>query len=195
MEQPSQFILDSLNLSKNENDYFQFKSWFHYVSQLTYLEIIHRLSTWKNLPLPEKKKNKNITSQTKKILICILIAEDINDCSCFPSLLLRCSISNPEYQHASAWWWALIASSDLITQPYPYEFLKTCLGVVFVNIFWFLPSFTSERLFMLLASVVKVTHTTVSEASRVSLGNWQLPDIHWAMIYYLTNNFLWKHPN
>lgn len=140
--------------------------------------------------MPEKKIQIN---QTKKILICTLIAKDTNDCSCFPSLLLRCSISNPEYQHAPAWRWALIASSDLITQPYPCEFLKTCLGVVFANIFWFLPSFSSESLFMLLASVVQVTHTTFSGASRVSLGSWQLQDIHAAMTYYLTNNFLWKH--
>lgn len=29
----------------------------------------------------------------------------------------------------------LIASSELITQPYPYEFLKACLGVVLDNTF------------------------------------------------------------
>lgn len=42
---------------------------------------------------------------------------------------------------------------------------------------------------MLLASAVQVTHTTLSGASRVSLGCWQLQDIHRAMIYYLTTSY------
>lgn len=84
-------------------------------------------------------------------------------------------------------------SSDCQLRPnhptLPIWILKDLFGCGFVNIFWFLPSFTSERLFMLLASVVQVTHTTLSEASRVSLGSWQLQDINQATIYYLTTSY------
>lgn len=62
----------------------------------------------------------------------------------------------------------LIASSELITQPYPYEFLKACLGVVLDNTFWFLPSFISESLFILSPRVVQVIHDTFSGVSRVN---------------------------
>lgn len=87
---------------KDENHSFQFKGFFCYTSQLPCPEIVISSTECRDWALSEiclYQKKKIQINQTRKILICVLIARDTNDCSCC-SLLLRCSISNPEYQHA-----------------------------------------------------------------------------------------------